>query len=71
MSIHSSFTALLILLSFVGLSKRCFSPSTAPSLISTTGTPGTVRLNLLGFPLGLSLKEGALGLGRFLARPPM
>jgi len=36
-----------------------------------TETFETVILNLLGAPPGLSLKEGALGLGLFLALPPM
>ncbi len=42
------------------------------SMVSTAvGIPGTAMLNVLARPLGLSLKLGALGLGRFLARPPM
>lgn len=34
-------------------------------------TPGMLTLNVLGLPLGLSLKLGALGLGRFRALPPI
>jgi hypothetical protein len=55
-----------------GLLTRFFKPSAVSSAASiAVGTPGTVREKLLGFPLGRSLRLGALGLGLFLARPPM